>query len=345
MKLGARIFKTALAVVLSFYFCEWLGLGSPLFAAIASVLAVQPSLYRSFVYVKEQVLSNLIGALFAIFGIFILGDEPIVIGLIVIIVIVVNISLKAQSSIPLAVVTVVSIMGAEQMDSLHFALSRFYSIMIGILSAVIVNAFFIPPHYEESLLEKMKELHRNLSFLLKNSLNKELEEKVYKKEKKKIEDELKKLQELYELYAEEYTNKLKKVGYSKARKLVVFKQMTKTISSQHHVLEMMERNFTTLSETNSDMKNDIQNQIESLVFYQEKIFFKYEKKLRTNASNDTVDEVSEHNVNLIESTVKHFEKNSDVIMLFPIVSSFIEWSSELDHAEKLIESLHNHHQH
>lgn len=350
MKLGARIFKTALAVILAFYISEWLKLDSALFAAIASVLAVQPSLHRSFTYMKEQVISNLIGAMFAIFGIFVFGQEPVVIGLIIIVVIIVNINLKAQSSISLAVVTVIAIMGVENTDSLTFALHRFYSIMIGIFSAVIVNAFFIPPRYETSLLDKMKETHAKIAFLLKNTLNSELEEKVYKEEKEKVEEDLKKLQELYELYKEEYNNKYKKVRYSKVRKLVVCKQLLSSISVQAHALETMEKNFKSLRLSTDEMKLEIRSQIELLINFQEELFFKYEKKLKTHQSFERTEEAIEHNVSLLENVMKHFDNNTDeeskklMISLFPVISSFIEWSNQLEHTDKLIDSLYSHHQ-
>lgn len=62
MKLGARILKTGIAIVLALYLATWLGLPTPVFAGIAAVFAIQPSIYRSFLTIVDQVQANIIGA-------------------------------------------------------------------------------------------------------------------------------------------------------------------------------------------------------------------------------------------------------------------------------------------
>lgn len=61
MKLGARILKTGIAIVLALYLATWLGLPTPVFAGIAAVFAIQPSIYRSFLTIVDQVQANIIG--------------------------------------------------------------------------------------------------------------------------------------------------------------------------------------------------------------------------------------------------------------------------------------------
>lgn len=60
MKLGARILKTGIAIVLALYLATWLGLPTPVFAGIAAVFAIQPSIYRSFLTIVDQVQANII---------------------------------------------------------------------------------------------------------------------------------------------------------------------------------------------------------------------------------------------------------------------------------------------
>ena len=51
MKLGARILKTGIAIVLALLIAQLIGLPSPVFAGIAAIFAVQPTIYRSlFIY-------------------------------------------------------------------------------------------------------------------------------------------------------------------------------------------------------------------------------------------------------------------------------------------------------
>lgn len=62
MKLGARIFKTGIAITLALYLASWIGLPAPIFAGIAAIFAIQPSIYRSFLIIIDQVQANIIGA-------------------------------------------------------------------------------------------------------------------------------------------------------------------------------------------------------------------------------------------------------------------------------------------
>ena len=66
MKLGARIVKTGVAIVLALFIAELLGLPNPVFAGIAAIFAIQPSIYRSYLTIIEQIQGNVIGAVIAI---------------------------------------------------------------------------------------------------------------------------------------------------------------------------------------------------------------------------------------------------------------------------------------
>ncbi|MGL4818572.1 MAG: aromatic acid exporter family protein, partial [Bacilli bacterium] len=66
MKFGARVLKTGIAIMVALYAAEWLGLPSPVFAGIAATFAMQPSIYRSYITVLEQIQANIIGAVFAV---------------------------------------------------------------------------------------------------------------------------------------------------------------------------------------------------------------------------------------------------------------------------------------
>lgn len=66
MKLGARILKTGIAIVLALLLARLLQLPSPVFAGIAAIFAVQPTIYQSYLSIIEQVQGNLIGAITAV---------------------------------------------------------------------------------------------------------------------------------------------------------------------------------------------------------------------------------------------------------------------------------------
>ena len=66
MKLGARVLKTGVAIVFALFLAELLNLPSPVFAGIAAIFAIQPSIYRSYLTILEQIQGNLIGATVAV---------------------------------------------------------------------------------------------------------------------------------------------------------------------------------------------------------------------------------------------------------------------------------------
>lgn len=116
MQLGARVLKTGVAIVFSLFLAELLSLPSPVFAGIAAIFAIQPSIYRSYLTIVEQIQGNLIGAVVAVlFGLF-FGHHIVAIGIAAIIVIGIMLKLKLNSSLSLALVTVVVIMVYEGND-------------------------------------------------------------------------------------------------------------------------------------------------------------------------------------------------------------------------------------
>ena len=81
MKFGARILKTGIAIVLALLVSELLGIPSPVFAGIAAVFAVQPTIYRSYLTIIEQIQANLIGAGIAVLFVLLFGSNPLIVGL------------------------------------------------------------------------------------------------------------------------------------------------------------------------------------------------------------------------------------------------------------------------
>ena len=133
MKIGARSLKTGLAVILSLYVAYAFNLTPITMAAIAAAFAVQPSVYRSYQSLIDNVQGNLIGAAVAILFVLFIGNNPVIIGLAVIIVIIFHLKLKLHSTITLTMVTVISIMGGTPPNEpfIIFALNRVYLFLSG----------------------------------------------------------------------------------------------------------------------------------------------------------------------------------------------------------------------
>lgn len=54
MQVGARVLKTGVAIVIALFLAEFFKLPSPVFAGIAAIFAIQPSIYRSYIYCRAN---------------------------------------------------------------------------------------------------------------------------------------------------------------------------------------------------------------------------------------------------------------------------------------------------
>ena len=97
MKLGARIFKTGIAIVFALFLAEIMQLPHPVFAGIAAIFAIQPSIYRSYLTIIEQIQGNVIGAVIAVSFVLIFGHQLVVIGLAAVIIILIMIKLVLKN--------------------------------------------------------------------------------------------------------------------------------------------------------------------------------------------------------------------------------------------------------
>ena len=122
MKLGARIFKTGIAIVFALFLAEILQMPHPLFAGIAAIFAIQPSIYRSYLTIIEQIQGNVIGAVVAVLFVLLFGNQLVFIGLAAVIIILIMIKLGLEKSISMALVVMIAIMEIKGDEFLSFAL-------------------------------------------------------------------------------------------------------------------------------------------------------------------------------------------------------------------------------
>ncbi|WP_202080984.1 FUSC family protein [Caldalkalibacillus salinus] len=374
MKLGARIIKTGIAVSISLYVAKLAGLSPVLFAALAAVLAVQPSLYRSWQNILDQLQANIIGAVLAVLFTSLLGNEPFVVGMVVILVIAVNIQFKFEKSIPLSIVTVIAIMESTTGNFFIFALERFTLIMTGIGASFLVNVIFLPPRYEDKLYAKVHDLNQHIMGYLRSCTYHEYEERLYKEETKRLREEFIECEQLYLLFKEERTY-LRKVKYSKTRTLVLFREMLKVTNQALYLLTQFEKHQSDLTQMSEELQAMIDREVDVLCNYHEKILLKYEGKIKSQHPHLPYEEASEGRRLLLEkylqmvpsallndkhiedeSTIKHgalktpYESHEDDILsgdaainLFPLIAQIIDYSNALERLDKLVEGYQTFH--
>lgn len=334
MKLGARMLKTGIAVVLALYIGEWFKLEPVLIIVIAAVFATQPSIFRSYKYFLEQMQANTIGALLGYSGVVMIGNAPIVVGLIVIIVIIINILLKLETSIGLSILTVIIVM--ETPDG---AVDRFLLIMLGIFISILVNAAFLPPNHERNLSELIKELNEHIFLLMRNIVVGGFEESSLNEEKKKIDQDFRKTEEIFNLYKEEKTISLKQ-RINKPSKLVIYRQMRVVIEKEIDLIMNFRKN------ANPFFDDQIHESIIELTQYHEHIFMKFDGKIKTKQKHEKNSKVYEEIEELTQHMLTDYDSkknNQSPYSLLSIVSLLHELAKQLDHLDTLVTSYNRFH--
>jgi uncharacterized membrane protein YgaE (UPF0421/DUF939 family) len=348
MKLGARIIKTGVAAAMALYACRWLGLGTGAgasFAAIAAVLMVQPSLYRSWRTFRDQLQANLIGASLAIVGVLLLGNQPVVVGLLVVLAILLNLRFKFDKSIVLAIVAVIAVSeGANSGEYLPFAFHRVLMILIGMTSAMLVNVVFVPPKYEEKLLSQIKETRDRMSLILRNMVYQEIQ--VYPTEKKKVQEELEKTEEFFDRYQEEQSYAPGRKKYGSARKLLLFKKMIRLMYREMDTIRVIERHHTAFAQMPDNVRERMQNHISDLTAYHQQVLGKFEGTIKTNYPHEKSVKIFGGHERLIRELIALYDPKTEQgfwIHLLPVVASLSELAIELDHLDKLIDVYATYH--
>ncbi|QTM98387.1 aromatic acid exporter family protein [Sediminibacillus dalangtanensis] len=345
MKLGARMLKTGLAVAISLYIATLAGLPTPIFAGIAAVFAVQPSIYRSFQSIVEQIQANIIGAATAILIVLTLGNDPFVIGFTTILVIGMCIKLNMnQTTMMLAVVAVIAIMESTEMEFITFAFMRFSSLTLGILAAFVVNLFFLPPKYETKLFQKIDRTTSDILQWLRVTTRHLSDEPALKGEIERIQDEIRYIDQTYILYTEERTY-LKKNQYSKARKLIVFRQLIACTKKSFDVLQAFNRLGEKIESIPKNFQDALVQELDKVIHSHEKLILSSMGRIRKD-HKETLRLISEPDLlRLVEALIHVYQEEEEERLIFlPLASQLMEYHHELKHLRRLLKSYQQYHQ-
>ncbi|WP_209121086.1 aromatic acid exporter family protein [Alkalihalobacillus sp. BA299] len=336
MTLGPRILKTGFAVILALYICSALELEPAIFAGVAAILAVQPSIYRTWKQMLDQFITNTLGAAVALFFIHFLGDNPITIGLVIMLVISLSLKLKMESTIPLTLVTVLAIMSAPGNEDLLFTLNRFLIILIGTSSAMLVNVVILPPKYKKTYTENVQSSFQNLSILLRTAISNELSEKSFQEQSKALRKSIEKLEEQYKLFDEE-REKIGKINKTNAREVVVFKQMLKALQEGEHLLENIEEHYFQ-SKTTEEENQLFDEHLEQLIKCHEFLLLKYQGKMKEHEYG--VNDVLAQSGTFFERVLEIYNQNKEQkLRLMITTSSIIDYTFHLNRLNKLIDQF------
>lgn len=178
MGIGARVWKTALAVAVALAISHLLRLDHPVFAGVAAIICMQPTVAGTLRSGRERMQATVIGAIFSLAALALLEYvpwlqfvRPAVVGATVVVVMAVTIRLRWFDSLVLAAATVVVIMVLPSEESIYsYSATRTGVTFIGILVATAVNALFLTPRHRRPLWRRLQETASSTSQLYRQAV-------------------------------------------------------------------------------------------------------------------------------------------------------------------------------
>ncbi|OMF32647.1 hypothetical protein BK133_14185 [Paenibacillus sp. FSL H8-0548] len=334
MTIGARVLKTGMALALAIYLSDWFGFASPLIAAVAAIFTIQPSIYRSWQRVADQVQTNLLGAAIAIIAVRLFGHTPIAVGLVCVLVILISIRLKMESTISLTLVTVVAIMEANG-QGWSVAVERLLMVLTGIGSSFAVNVLIFPPRPRRQFTEQVHQAYAQLSLLLRTAVSNEMKEQIFRQEKENLHVTLRRLEDRYVVFEEE-RKVLARAKTSHTRQLLVSKQMIKTLQKGADLLDVVEEHYFA-SPSAGEWALRFDGQIEDLSKYHEQILLKAQDKMKPNALIEPEEEREARFVKELSAYI--MDDPDEHKRLVFVASGLFEYAYHLRRLEKLIDQV------
>jgi uncharacterized membrane protein YgaE (UPF0421/DUF939 family) len=286
---------------------------------------------------SDQIITNTLGAAISLFFIYYIGENPVTIGLVIMLVISISIKMKMERTIPLSLVTVLAVMNAAGEENLFFAFERFIVIFIGTCTAILINILIFPPKYKKSFIEHVETTFHNMSMLVRTAVSNELTEVSYQEHSKKFKKDIRKLEEIYQLFDEE-RGKLGKSNQLASRELIVLKQLLKSLQEGEQLLENIEEHFFQSKSIEEESKI-VDDQLEHLIKYHEFLILKYKGKVKEN-QNNFEDNVLIQSKKLYGLQQKLYMQNKELnVRLLIIVSSIMDYSFHLQRLDKLIKHI------
>jgi uncharacterized membrane protein YgaE (UPF0421/DUF939 family) len=190
-KMGMRTIKTGIAVAISITLSFLVHSKSPFFAGIGAILAMQSSVSESFIMGKNRMLGTFLGAFIGLLFSLVFPQNPLFIGIGIIIVIHLCYLLGWKKSVQISGIVFLAITLNNTEDTrLNYAIFRIIDTFIGIIVSMIVNYFILPPNMEEKIKSSIQHMYMDSRIIIDNLIwrQKEVDLVDLKKEMKILED-------------------------------------------------------------------------------------------------------------------------------------------------------------
>lgn len=347
MKIGARTFKTGLAILLALIIPPLIGLGDSVGLAAASVIfSMQPSVQETFVKTRDRLIANIIGGIIAFIVANYLGDTKLMIAAASALLIALLHQLKLNEVIGLSTLTLINVMLAPGENLLVTAVQRVAATLIGILIAFAVNTFVLPPKYDVKFYEKTVSLTDDTMKYTRSMLRKNSQFPIMADDLKKLNRDIITLRKFHRYMRDPvYKRFVSTRYYSMLRFLVVCRQSIRTSNIFYDLAVILHESESTVNHLPDDLRTLIRERMETLMTAHEQILLKwngrilpeevnfltYRKDLRRRFLEAFYTEAS------TDASMEYdFSKGNDLLR---IMTKIFEYDKELQHFNKLTNSF------
>lgn len=196
-KIGMRTIKTGIAIAITLYISSLFNLRSPVFAGIGAIVAMQSSVSESFIMGYNRMLATFVGAFIGLIFSYIFPQNPLFIGIGIMIVIHIHYIMDWKKSLTLSAIVFLSISFNNQDARFMYAINRLIDTFTGILVGMVVNYFIYTPNTEKPFIDAITGLYSNSKSIVYELVKgqREISLSEFKKEIAKIEDSYKLLKQ------------------------------------------------------------------------------------------------------------------------------------------------------
>lgn len=264
----------------------------------------------------------------------VLSNEPIAVGLVCILVIMISMKMNRADTIGLTLVTVISVMEAS--GQWEFALTRFLLTLTGIVSAFLINITVFPPKPRKQYIQQIESVFTSLSLLLRTAVSHEMKESVFRDEKHALEGSIKALADKYGLFEEEQ-KQLRRAKYSQTRQMVMYKNLLSSLQKGYEVLEAVDRHYFQAERTErTDELFD--RHLEQLIKYHEYILLKFEDKLKPGSSDS--EPLGEDNDRFLQQAIEGYDaEKSGQLRLSVVAAAIYDYGYQLERLDKVADQI------
>jgi len=351
MKIGARTFKTSIAVFFALLIPTFLGMYDALsLAGISVVASMQPSVKRSFFTFRDRLVANTIGGVVAVVMALGFGTSFIVISLATAILISLLHQLKLNNVIGLSAMTLIIIMLSTDGDILSNAVYRVLATFIGVAVAFIINRVILPPNYEQKLFHTTNQVTDDLTRFMRVNLRKNSQYSLMRTDLESIEQSIKEMKRLLGFLKDgEWHPFGKKRDQSFKRTLVIYRQFIRTTEAAYFLVLTLHESEHVYNHFPEELRILLRERLETLMSAHEQIILKwngrvlpkevnfiaYKSDLRKTFMRSFFNEAS------LESYLQNDYGQSNTVI--HLMSSVLQYEEQLQHLNKLVSSFKTNH--